>query len=321
MVGIKDIAKELGLSSSVVSRSLNDNPDRNARVSAETKALVLETARKMGYRRNRGAEFLKRGKSAALGVFLPAYSNRLITDLVIGISEKANTKGFPINYYFGLTVENYLSFFEHSDHLSHPGIITYPSRLLEEELVLEKIAEYRKKHGAVVLLNGEMADSTIVNVNIDERHGATLAAERLLEIGCKTLFTVPYFANRTETFQEVAEKDGLPCLAVDWHVFKQCLDNAETMQKPIGVFATCDEDAMTAMAMLNNAGYTIAEDAFVIGYDDLSLTNCMSPPLTTIHQPMRQLGNIAVEKLISMIYGENVENTYVPTELIIRGSA
>ena len=87
MTSLKDIAAELNLSVSVVSRVLNPAPDAHAKVAPRTRARVLEACQRMGYRRNRTAEFVKRRRFPGIGVFIPQTANTLTANLLFGISE------------------------------------------------------------------------------------------------------------------------------------------------------------------------------------------------------------------------------------------
>lgn len=323
-LSLKDIAEKTGFSISVVSRVLNMNPDKNARVSEETRALIEETARKLGYRHNRVAEFLKKGKSPAIGVFLPTYSNRLIADLIMGLSEKANEKGFPVNYYFGLTVENYLDFFSRSEDLSHPGIITYPDLLLRENIIMEKLREYRAKHGSVLLLNSdEIIDDEITSVANDNYVGGGMAAEQLIRKSCRTFLTLSYFKGRSEGFKDLLKSSGHKAATVEIENLKNRMAalKKDPSGKPVGIFAVTDELALKAIKILKNSGWHIGSDALVIGYDDLGLTELCDPPLTTVHQCFLEEGRLAMEKLVNMIYGKKEENIKIKPHLVIRESA
>ena len=128
MTSLKDIAQELGLSVSVVSRALNPNPDANARIAPHTLRLISETAARMGYRRNHAAEFMRRKRSAAIGVFVPEFSNRLIADLILGLHEEANRAGFSLQLHSGLDAASYRSFLADHNSLASTGIISYSPR-------------------------------------------------------------------------------------------------------------------------------------------------------------------------------------------------
>ena len=110
MVRLIDIANELNLNVSVVSRALNPNPDSNAVVKEETRELVRTTAKKLGYRPNRQASFLKKGGDATLMCYLPGTADRLIADLMFGISEAAAKEGFPITFFNGANSDDFKKF-------------------------------------------------------------------------------------------------------------------------------------------------------------------------------------------------------------------
>ena len=152
MATLKDIARKTGFSIAVVSRALNPRPDEHARVSVATRRLLIRTAREMGFRRNRMAEFMRRGGLPTVGVFLPAVANRLVADLVFGISEVLSEEDFPLQIGFGAYIEGFRKFIRRNVDLVHSGIISYPA-LISDPDVEREVAVYRSKGGKVVLLN------------------------------------------------------------------------------------------------------------------------------------------------------------------------
>lgn len=110
MVKLADIARAAGCSITAVSRVMNPGDPSSARVSDETRKRVLYTARELGYQPNRNAEFLKRGRTPEIGVFLREYNNNLILDIVEGCSAAVAENGFSLSFYFNLAPDNYSTF-------------------------------------------------------------------------------------------------------------------------------------------------------------------------------------------------------------------
>ncbi|MFA7230153.1 MAG: LacI family DNA-binding transcriptional regulator [Victivallaceae bacterium] len=317
MVTIKDIAQELGFSHSVVSRALNPNPDSNARVSPQTRQLIESKAQSMGYQPNRIAEFMKRGRSAAIGVFLPEYSNRLIADLVIGISEAANKHGFPINLYFGLSYASYSAFIKKNIKNTSSGIISYSYNIEEDRSTDALIHEYISVGGKAILLNAA-PNSHLPVLYMDEKHGSLCAAECLLQKNCACYLVSNGFKPRADFFMEYITKKGLPCKSFELENFNNTFNPAVA---PTGIFATTDQEALCVIKYLKTTGAQLGRDVFIVGYDDLELTGMFDPPLTTIHQPFRAQGFRAVEKLINLIYGNDEPDEAVIPYLVKRDTA
>lgn len=327
MATLKEIAAETGLSVSVVSRALNPVPDRNARVSEATRALVADAAARLGFRPNRAAQGLKKGQAPSLGVFLPEYANRLIADLVMGMSEEANLAGFPLSFHFGLTQEHYDHFFRQLADEPQSGLITYPHALAHDDLLARKIQNYHKRGGSVVVLNTEQRFPGIPVVEIDDREGGAQAARHLLARGCGSFLVFPRFRlhRRGDGFRSEIEAAGHACrIEDDIGVVLGALKTYVSTRHgtaPAGVFAVSDRHALALITQLKMAGFAVGEDVLVIGYDDLDLTDLAEPPLTTIHQPFREEGRIAVRKLLGIISGSAEDSVSIPPALIVRRSA
>ena len=325
MATLKEIAIKTGLSVSAVSRALNPVPDKNARVAQKTRTMVLQAAAELGFRPNRVAQGLKKGKVPSIGVFLPEYANRLIADLVIGMSEEANIAGFPLCFHYGLTMESYEIFFANIDSAPQSGLITYPYALLSNESVARKIKDYHRKGGSMVVLNTDQSFAGVPVVDIDDHEGGSLAANRLLERGCGIYINLAPLHRRRRGFQSTVEAAMHACLITDnvkntidaiKKYFYNCKDNA-----PAGCFATTDRNAMILIAELKKEGFSVGRDVLVIGYDDLCLTDLTDPPLTTVHQPFRDEGKIAVRTLLALLAGRKEASTTLKPTLIIRQSA
>jgi len=321
MITIKDIAKEVNLSHSVVSRALNPNPDKNARISQNTKRLVKEKAREMGYQPNRIAEFMRRGRSAAIGVFLPDYSNRLISDLVIGISESANKYGFPLNFYFGLNYESYASFINKNIKNPSSGIISYPYEIEANSRIDSLFKTYLSAGGNGILLN-TTRQQTVPVLYMHEEHGSRCAAKCLLKRDCYQYFAAEGFSERIVPFTDYMKEKGERCRTFKIDKIVEIIKQLEGQNgSSAGIFATTDKIALLIMKEINNSTLKIGKDIFIVGYDDLELTALIDPPLTTVHQPFKIQGIRAVEKLINMLYGNKEENEAVIPYLVKRDTA
>jgi len=334
MVTLREIAGQVGVSVSVVSRVLNRNPDPNARVSKNTRALVERAAKRMGYRPNRTAEFLKRGQAPTIGVFLPKEADHLIADLVCGLSEEAYANHFPLGFGFGMSADCYRTFVSDAEEASNCGVITYPygydSTLPDNTEVVKAMDRFRKGGGKVVLLCPVTGSESLPSVSRDDYEGGRLAAERLLARSCRTFMCVsmsaPPLPERTAGFVETVraaggkpdvfgnDADGIAALATKARASKRG-------GLPIGVFATNDRHAVHVLHALRETRFRVGRDALVIGHDDAPLSKELTPALTTIHQPFAEMGRLAMRKVINLIYGEEETSVKVKPYLVARDSA
>lgn len=318
MVSLKDIAREVSLSVSVVSRVLNPAPDANSRISPQTRQLVLNTAERLGYQCNRNAEFMSRNKSAAIGVFIPEYANSLIAELLFGISEAANIANFPISIHTGLTEQSYYEFIHSHCNKMASGMISYSVRQYQLAKLEDALEEYHSKGGQLLLLN-DLSEKRFTSLSMDETEGGHIAAQFLLEHECKRYFSLlkpgrqkknisNIDALRTRSFLKTMADAGV---RADFCPPEEILSRLVNERAPCGIFAGSDIGAIRLLQEARKKNLEAGQDYFLVGYDNLNMAELIDPPLTTIAQPFREEGRRAVEKLIRMIYGKKEENEII----------
>lgn len=337
MASLKDIAKVTGLSISTVSRALNPSPGSNDRIAEKTAARVAGVARRIGYVPNRGAEFLRRGGTPpTIGVFVPGQSKRFDAEVVQGIAEEAERLSFPLSLSFGMSLDKYRKFMRTTERKRHSGIITYPYWALGAS-VDAALRRYARSGGKVVMINHEPKVPDIPSVWLDDVEGGRIAARRLVARGCRTYCFLTEHGVRPGVFG----RDGLPrysrnrydgfCETLSAAGFEVAgsFDLPGTVAQlrerrggsPVGVFCPTDYDALSLYALLFGTGLVIGCDVLVIGYDNMHMTECFSPPLTTIHQRMIEVGGLALKKLVNLIYNRPETSEAVGPVLIERESA
>lgn len=319
MVKLEEIAAASGFSIPMVSRVLNPGPNCKAKIAQATRMKIRETAQRLGYRPNRTAEFLKRGRIPTIGVFLPHYRNSLVTDLVMGLSAAASELGFPLEYAFDTKYENYRKFLEETRGQCNCGLITYPHFMLDAEAE-RLVNRYLDEGGKMVLVNAEDFMPQVPHVDIDDREGGRIAARALLDAGCEQIIGVNVsIPERFDVFREEAG-DRLICEVDEKEeelerVVEICKKNHG---KPLGIFVSADRTAVHLHSLLMKAGILPGRDVRLLGYDDLFLTGCLSPALTTISQPFVEVGRQAVRTLVDSIYGKPVQNVKLIPTLVRR---
>lgn len=323
MVRLSDIAKAVNLDVSVVSRALNPNPDRHAVIREETRKLVRETARKMGYRPNHQASFLRKGRSATILCFLPDSPDRLIADLLMGISETAGRENFPVNFFFGRDRRAFHSFIREAERIGHSGLLTYPPAKMPEEMRRE-LDRYHERGGNILLLNVisnanqiglRSCYRDIPQLNIDDYYGGQLAAKHLIERGCEVFCCWPEaegYADRRSGFLATLEAHGIEAAATDLEALPK--------GKKIGVFAKHDHAALQLLPGFAAKKLPVGEQVLLVGFDDQLASRFSIPSLSTVHQPTRQEGHLAMEKLIRLIFGETEPGEMLKPHLVVRES-
>jgi LacI family sucrose operon transcriptional repressor len=337
MATLKDIAEKSACSVSLVSRVLNPNASIKVRVSREKRRKIQEAAEALGFMRNVNAQFLRQGKTAAIGAFLLKNRNSLICDLGIGISNEACKHNFPINYFYGESPECFARFLEHNLSASTTGIITYPYLLTFDSsgTNLKLMRRYLDNGGHAVFISyleplpEVLADVPVIN--IDNTYGGKLAAERLASQGCNEFFAnidkidlgETYAALRLDGFAAELKKSGYKKELLDTAQIPGLIKQAVSNKLVPGVFSLADKAAVKVMNECSNRyGLKAGRDYKIVGYDDLFMSDLTDPPLTTINQNLEQQGTLAVKKLVNMIcHGKKEQSVVIKPSLIIRDSA
>lgn len=320
MATLKDIAADAGVSVSVVSRALNPRPDGHTRIAPETRGRIEAAANRLGFRRNRAAEFMRRGQSPTIGVFVPASANRLMADLIFGISEVLGPESFPLQIAFHDLAGGFRNFLRHNRDFAHSGVISY-SNLLETPAVRAEVQSYVAQGGRLVMLNTPLRLPGTAVVAMDEVRGGRLAGERLLARDSAKFATVGAYQGRLQGFaaagiSATAFGDTPRDLA---RLTAFC--RGASAAAPVGVFAVTDILALRVCRAVSAAGLVPGRDVLVVGYDDLALAAETNPALTTIHQPFREEGQAAARKLLELIYGGTPDVSLINPWLVTRESA
>lgn len=324
MATLKQVAAEAGVSVSIASRILSPNPEPSGRYSQDTRKRVEVAAKKLGYRPNRYAEFLKRGENPSIGVFMPECSNRLIADLVMGLSQAAAANFFPLALHFSLSFERYRDFLKANEKNKFCGIITYPG-FREDAETKRLVEDFRAKGGRLLLLNSDITVRGVPVVALNDHYGGHLAAARLIERNCAEYVLLGDFPGRNEGFLDTLAKNGRKKIRRlphdEWVNYLPKIVDRATAEKPLGIFAVNDLLALRITRFLHARKIAVGRDALVVGYDNLAATEECYPPLTTIHQPFLEEGKIALEKMINIIYGKEEGDVYIQPRIVIRESA
>lgn len=322
MASITDVAKQAGVGVGTVSRVLSGN----GYVSDKTKAKVMKAIKELHYVPNELARNLIQKKSNTIAVIVPDISNYFFSSLINEFEQKLRILGYKTllcNSYGEKTNEK--SYLELLDRNLVDGIITASSLLSN--------ASYAEIKKPIVSLDSILSDD-IPMVCADHRNGGRIAAEMLIQAGCKhviqfrdsidsqiksrganTSVTVEYFpyALRHTEFQKVIEDAGirydeiLTNGAVSLNEQRICAEQGFKLFSDIdGVFAT---DIMALqyahVAMLN--GKRIPEDLKIIAYDGTDIIKLFYPDVSAIVQPIADIADIAVKLLMKQINGEVIE--------------
>lgn len=307
-VTMRDVADRAGVSQPTVSLVLSENPD--ARVAEETRERVRAAARELGYRPNLLARGLARRRSYSLGVIVPDLSNPFFADVVSGTERVAAEEDYAVF----LCETRHVTLERHLESLRGrqvDGIIMDAQRPeVLEELELE---------GLNVMLIDEPSERW-PGVASDARAAGRLAAGHLLELGHRRIgFLGP--ARETHAFRErergfvAALREASVPLRSEWlrRVPPTVSGGREGMralhdlpERPTAVFCVIDLLGVGALKECLTRGTRVPEALSLMGCDDVELSRLVTPELTTVAVPARELGARAARGLIRRLEGEEV---------------
>lgn len=331
---IKDIARESGVSTATVSYVLNNGP-RN--VEPQTRARVLTAMKRLHYHPSTVARGLARKRLDTLGVVLGNPEPNLVTNpyysaVLDGIIRAATALKQNVTLYTGLEwqgeAESLPAFL---DRRVDGLLLMHPN----EEMV-EALANTQMQ---CVLINRTTGNARVTSVDIDNRAAAAEAVAHLLHLGHRRIGVVGGHSHsidqsaRVEGYRAALDAAGIAFDAAlvrngyfhpDWgrEGMRQMLSLSE---KPTAIFCGNDLIAAGVYQTAEENGLRIPDDLSVVGFDDTMPSTHLRPPLTTVHQPLGEIGSTATRLLVEKISAASPESVEVkkiilPTELIVRGS-
>lgn len=327
---VNDVAREAGVSNATVSRVMSRPGD----VKPETRDHIIDVMQRLGYRANRAAAELRRGRSRTLLVLVSDITNAFYAEFFKGIVEVASEHGYVL--LIGDTSEDADAERAFSDMLllnQAGGVILNTNGFLEDLLPGDANGSFC---GPPVVSCGGHKEMDLPTVRTDDVLGGQLAAEHLIELGHRDIIQVcgpleiTGFERRYRGFNDALATAGIPLqkepLIIGELSVEFGLKAAETLIElgnlPTAVFVHNDETATGLLHGLVRAGVGVPEDVSVIGYDDMPYAAVFNPGLSSVQLPRRQWGRLACGKLISLLENEPEANEQIIIEpkLIARTS-
>ncbi len=323
---IKDVAKKARVSTATVSRIVNHLDG----YSEKTRDRVLSTIASLGYRRNAVARGLVRRKVNTIGVLLPDVSSRFASELLHGIEAKAHLLGHSV------IVCNTSSDGERTlEYLDVLGERRVDGILFASERVKPEYNKAFRELGIpVVLVSSISEEYGLPYVKVDDESAAHDMTRYLVDRGHRRIALITGSAKdpiaglpRIRGYCRAMEEAGLPVpdsriVEGDFHYRSGCQAMQVLLDREPGitaVFATSDEMALGALSCAFSAGRRVPDEISVVGYDDTLDAEMAIPPLTTVHQPIREMGATAT----GMLLGDESsrKSMILPHSIVERGSA
>ncbi len=308
-IALKELSAYLGLSQSTVSRVINGGAKAH-RISEETQRRVLAAAAQFGYEANIIARSLRQKRTFTIGVLVPEISEGYSTAVLSGIEDALLKEGL---FYFVASHRHHAELLEAYPRLmisrAVDGIIAVDTKVSENIPV------------PVVAISGHRHNQQMISVELDHRQAAHLALEHLQKLGHQRIAFIKGQAfssdtsHRWKAIREVSGKLGItlyPDLIVQLrsadpspepgHLATQELISRKSPFSAI--FSFNDVSAVGSITALRESGLQVPRDVSIIGFDDVLFAATSHPPLTTVRQPLRQMGQMAATTLLGLIQGD-----------------
>jgi len=313
MVTLKEIAKEAGVSESTVSRVVNNRPG----ISEKTRQLVVDIVKKRNYHPDVLARGLAGTDTKTIGVIFPRISNLYYAELLQGIQEVAGELGYNVVLFVTNNDTKQAHQYLRVLKAYHASGVIYQNRYFDAA-DQEGLAASRLP---AVVINRRVPAGKFYAVVLDEAAEAARATQYLIDLGHRRLafiggpiedpwpgrlrlagFKRALHANRIKLDEDLIAF-GDWTFKSGYAAMEQLLAKGKQIE---GVFAASDEMAIGAMKAMQAHGMSIPEDVSVIGFDGVPLGVMSAPELTTMEQPIREMGRASMRILFRLIQGEHL---------------
>ncbi|WEK37686.1 MAG: LacI family DNA-binding transcriptional regulator [Candidatus Pseudobacter hemicellulosilyticus] len=332
-ITILDIARELHISKSTVSRALTGHPS----VHPETRQKVLELAGQLDYQRNMLAISLITHKTNTIGIIVPEFNSSYFPQAIIGAQEVATKAGY--NLVICQSDETYETEVANTKVMLASQVDGLLVSVTRETKNFDHFKVFQRKGIPLVFFNRVCDEMEVPKVIVDDYYGAFLATEHLISRGYKRIAHLGgplslkisekrlngYFAALKKYKLEIDEEliinydlDTTKARIYVNHLLN--LDNP-----PDAIFAVNDPTAIETMQVIKKRGLRIPADVAVVGFSNDYASSLVSPSLTTIAQPVREIGMTAAQQVLDLIKKDNADwkpiIKVLKTELLVRESS
>jgi DNA-binding LacI/PurR family transcriptional regulator len=326
-LSIKDIARLARVSHPTVSRALQNSP----LVNPATAAKIRKIAEAAGYRPSAVARGLVTRRTRTVGLVVTTVADPFAGEVACGIEEAAHDHGYAVFLAdSNCDAERERKVVQELAERRVDGIIVTSSRVGSDYLPM-----LAQLNVPMVLVNDQYPGEFVHSVMIANEDGSRAVTEHLIELGHRR---IAYVGDRsgyqTETERFKGHKQALASAGIEFASELAVLGDGrpegalaavdgllKLANPPTAVCCYNDMTALGAMRAIRARGLRVPEDVSVTGFDDLFFAEYLEPALTTVRQPMRRMGEMAMENLLKLMVGEeSVAQVKVEAELIVRGS-
>lgn len=318
MPTIKDVAKKANVSVATVSRVINNT----GYVNHETRKIVEVAIEELHYVPNELARSLFRKRSNIIGLIVPHISTYFFAELIESIEDAVTKSGFKL-----------MIFNSKDDMELEKKYLNVLNQYNVDGLILvanTKSAKSYLKLSIPIITIDHIIDKSVASITSDNVQGGELAARLLVKSnpkkvihfrGPSDLITV---VDRARGFYQVIDENNIDCYSFDLDFKNPDIKDIEMFIKKHpdvdGIFCSSDIIAFYVISGLKRLGYSIPEDVQVIGFDNIELSGVLLPKLTTIAQPIQEIGIEAIRKLNVLIKKQELKEVHslLPVTMIER---
>lgn len=304
MATIKDVAKKANVSVATVSRVIN----KKGYVNEETRALVENAIHQLNYIPNELARSLFNKHSKLIGVLVPHFDTQFYAELIEGIENAAMKLGYKIM--LSNTQDNakrekdYIHIYS---QYNIDGIIVASNAHNVEQLI---------KSDLPIVTVDHILSENIPSITSNNILGGIIAAQKLISGGARYILELrgPSFlltvSERSLGFRQVLVQNNIPYISYDTDLLNPSIDVITQIIQDHpeidGIFATSDFLAIHAQNILQKLGRKVPDEVQIVGFDNIVYTTLVSPTITTIEQPIRRMGELALESLVKLLNDESL---------------
>src|SRR5580704_3536107 len=325
---IRDVAREAGVSVATVSRVFNNSGP----VHEETRARVREVAGALRYSPNSAARSLITAKSNTLGVLLPDLYGEFFSEVIRGIDQTAQHNGYHVLVSSSHETQEHIEGAIRAMRGRVDGLI-----VMSPDIDGSTLAANLPDSLPVVLLNCAVDGTSYDAISVDNFGGAYAMVRHLLTTGGTRVAIITgssrnYDARERLRGYRAALRDAGAEQQEGWEIagdftetggYRAAREIAALSPRPTAVFAANDAMAIGALSAFREVGLRVPEDIAVAGFDDIPMARYMSPPLTSVHVEISELGARAMGVLLAAVHEKNRherQQLVLPTTLVVRQS-
>jgi LacI family transcriptional regulator len=329
MTTLKDIAAKLRVSISTVSRALNGQPG----LSPALRTRIAKTAQELRYHPHAAARALRNKATRTIGLVIPDILNPFFPSLVKGVEVAAKALGYHMVLFHaegGATLEAQLLDFVLEQRVD--GLLIAPPGD-----PIRSAGDLSRERFPIVVLDRRLANLEAPSVTADNYGGGRLATLHLLEQGCWPIYhvsgpvTMSSAAQRLRGFKAALAERGKACRPTLVRPGAFSLESGYRAGEALvprlegtpGVFAGNDVMALGILDAFRRNSVRVPQDVQLVGFDGIPLGAISAPRLSTVAQPIAQMGRIGVQKLLQVIQGrrDRVRDVVLPVKLVVRESS